>query len=143
MRIVLYQGSLPSAALSSSSIILRRTVTRLIRSGSGGRAGLGNVHIGGNHVHHQVFGILIMIGTGILLVSEMPRGAGLDGAAAAFGVGIGLTVDEFARWLHLARRAARRHQRQEERWNWLRDFVAGAPSLVSERISERISDRPH
>jgi len=230
------------------TFLVTRMVTRLIRSGSGGGAGLGNVHIGGNHVHHQVFGILIMIGTGIFLVSEMPRGAGLDGAAAVFGIGIALTVDEFALWLHLedvywtargrksfdaifcvlvvcgaliggvdfvtgrigtaawwssvavlllslllcvicllkgkvltgiigifisvvaligavrlakpgswwaahrypnrphlARRAARRHQRQEQRWNQLRDLVAGAPSLVSDRISDisdRISDRP-
>ena len=65
------------------------------------RAGAGNIRIAGNHVHHQVFGILIIIGTGIVLVSKAPRGAGLDVAAAVFGAGIGLTVDEFALWLHL------------------------------------------
>ena len=83
------------------TFLLTRTVTRLIRSGAGGRAGLGNIRIAGNHVHHQVFGILIIIGTGIVLVSKAPRGAGLDVAAAVFGAGIGLTVDEFALWLHL------------------------------------------
>ena len=83
------------------TFLLTRTVTRLIRSGSGSRGRLGNVHIGGNHVHHQVFGILIIIGTGIVLVSQTPRGAALDAAAAVFGAGIGLTVDEFALWLHL------------------------------------------
>jgi len=83
------------------TFLLTRVVTRLIRSGGGGRAGLGNVRIAGNHVHHQVFGILIIIGTGIFLVSQMPRGAALDVAAAVFGVGVGLTVDEFALWLHL------------------------------------------
>jgi hypothetical protein len=83
------------------TFLLTRTVTRLIRSGSGARAGLGNVRIGGHHVHHQVFGILIIIGTGIVLVSEMPRGTALDAAAAVFGMGVGLTVDEFALWLHL------------------------------------------
>jgi hypothetical protein len=83
------------------TFLITRIVTRLIRSGSGARAGLGNVRIAGNHVHHQVFGILIIIGTGIFLVSEMPRGAALDAAAAIFGVGVGLTVDEFALWLHL------------------------------------------
>jgi hypothetical protein len=82
------------------TFLATRTVTRLIRSGSGG-AGLGNVHIGGNHVHHQVFGILVIIGTGIVLVSQTPRGAALDAAAAVFGAGVGLTVDEFALWLHL------------------------------------------
>jgi hypothetical protein len=83
------------------TFLTARTVTRLIRSGSGARAGLGNVRIAGNHIHHQVFGILIIISTGIILVSEMPKGAALDAAAAVFGVGVGLTVDEFALWLHL------------------------------------------
>jgi hypothetical protein len=83
------------------TFIITRIVTRLIRSGSGAGAGLGNVRIAGNHVHHQVFGILVIIGTGIVLVSQTPRGAALDAAAAVFGVGVGLTVDEFALWLHL------------------------------------------
>ena len=83
------------------TFLITRTVTRLIRSGSGGGAGLGNVTIAGNHVHHQVFGILIIIGTGIVLVSETPHGAALDAAAIVFGAGVGLTVDEFALWLHL------------------------------------------
>jgi hypothetical protein len=83
------------------TFLITRTVTRLIRSGSGGKAGLGNVSLGGNHIHHQVFGILIIIGTGIVLVSQTPSGAALDAAAAVFGVGVGLTVDEFALWLNL------------------------------------------
>jgi hypothetical protein len=80
------------------TFVITRIVTRLIRSGS---AGLSNVRIAGHHVHHQVFGILIIIGTGILLVSQAPRGAALDAAAAVFGAGVGLTFDEFALWLHL------------------------------------------
>jgi hypothetical protein len=84
-----------------ATFLVTRTVTRLIRSGSGGGAGLGNVRIAGTHIHHQVFGILIIIGTGIVLVSATPHGAALDAAAAVFGVGVGLTVDEFALWLHL------------------------------------------
>jgi hypothetical protein len=83
------------------TFLVTRTVTRLIRSGSGSGVGLSNVRIAGNHVHHQVFGILIIIGTGIVLVSETPKGPALDAAAAVFGVGVGLTVDEFALWLHL------------------------------------------
>ena len=62
------------------TFLLTRTVTRLIRSGSGVRAGLGNVRIGGHHVHHQVFDILIIIGTGIVLVSEMPPGTATPSA---------------------------------------------------------------
>jgi hypothetical protein len=83
------------------TFLVTRTVTRLIRSGSGGGVGLGNLQIGGTHIHHQVFGILIIIGTGIVLVSATPHGVALDVAAAVFGVGVGLTVDEFALWLHL------------------------------------------
>jgi hypothetical protein len=83
------------------TFLITRTVTRLIRSGSGGGVGLGNVQIGGTHIHHQVFGILIIIGTGIVLVSATPHGVALDVAAAVFGVGVGLTVDEFALWFHL------------------------------------------
>ena len=83
------------------TFLVTRTVTRLIRSGSGGGVGLGNFSIAGVHVHHQVFGIVIVIGTGIVLVSAEPEGVALDVAAAVFGVGVGLTVDEFALWLHL------------------------------------------
>jgi hypothetical protein len=81
------------------TFLITRAVTRLIRSGSSG--GLGNFRIAGVHVHHQVFGILLLIATGIELVSARPHGAALDAAAAVFGVGISLTLDEFALWLHL------------------------------------------
>ena len=84
-----------------ATFLITRTVTRLIRSGSGAGAGLGNVRLAGVHIHHQVFGILIIIGTGIVLVSATPHGAALDIAAAIFGVGVSLTLDEFALWLHL------------------------------------------
>jgi hypothetical protein len=84
-----------------ATFVITRTVTRLIRSGSGAGAGLGNVKLAGVHIHHQVFGILLIIGTGIVLVSATPQGAALDAAAAVFGVGVSLTLDEFALWLHL------------------------------------------
>lgn len=84
-----------------ATFLITRTVTRLIRSGSGAGAGLGNVRLAGVHIHHQVFGILLIIGTGIVLVSATPHGAALDVAAAVFGVGVSLTLDEFALWLHL------------------------------------------
>ena len=84
-----------------ATFLITRTVTRLIRSGSGAGAGLGNFRIADVHVHHQVFGIVIIIGTGIVLVSATPHGTALEAAAAIFGVGVGLTLDEFALWLHL------------------------------------------
>ena len=75
-----------------ATFLITRTVTRLIRSGSGAGAGLGNVRLAGVHVHHQVFGILIMIGTGIVLVSATPHGPALDVAAALFGAVTGALI---------------------------------------------------
>ena len=63
---------------------------------------LGNVHIGGNHVHHGVPGTLVIIGTGVTLVSQTPRGAALDAAAAVFGVDASAPPSMSSRsWLHL------------------------------------------
>src|SRR6476469_2578522 len=67
------------------TFLVTRTVTRLIRSGSGTGAGLGDLQIAGVHVHHQVFGIFIIIGTGIVLVSATPGGTALDVAGVLFG----------------------------------------------------------
>jgi hypothetical protein len=86
-----------------ATFLITRTVTRLIRSGSGAGAGLGNVRIAGVHVHHQVFGILLIIGTGIVLVSATPHGAALDVAAAIFGVGVSLTLDVY--WTNEGRKS--------------------------------------
>ena len=83
------------------TFLVTRMVTRLIRSGSGAGPGSATSSIGGNHVHHQVFGILIIIGTGIVLVSETPRGRRLTRPPPSSASGVGLTVDEFALWLHL------------------------------------------
>ncbi len=83
------------------TFVITRLITRLIRSGSSGGAGLGNVSIAGVHVHHQVFGILLMIGSGLVLVSNTPQGGALAWCAGVFGVGVALTLDEFALWLHL------------------------------------------
>ncbi|MBV9594980.1 MAG: hypothetical protein JO147_14430 [Actinobacteria bacterium] len=83
------------------TFLVTRAVTRLIRSGAGAGLGLKNISVADNHIHHQVFGILIMIATGVFLVAAQPVNTGLDVAAAVFGVGVSLTLDEFALWLHL------------------------------------------
>ncbi|HEY4278448.1 MAG TPA: hypothetical protein VGM91_09525 [Conexibacter sp.] len=61
----------------------------------------GSVRTSGVHVHHLVFGIALMAVSGYLSFVVQPGGRGLDLLAIAFGVGIGLTVDEFALWLYL------------------------------------------
>jgi hypothetical protein len=61
----------------------------------------GSVKTGGVHVHHLVFGIALMIVSGFLSFTLQPDGLGLDLLAIAFGIGVGLTIDEFALWLYL------------------------------------------
>jgi hypothetical protein len=94
------------------TFLVTRTITRVIRA-RGERAGdapepaergrglVGDITVGGVHVHHQVFGIVLMAATGIGTIAATPEGRGLDVAAVLFGVGIGLTFDEFALWVHL------------------------------------------
>jgi hypothetical protein len=56
---------------------------------------------GGLHVHHLVFGIVLMLLFGFLAIALPLSGVWLDLVAAGFGVGAGLTLDEYALWLHL------------------------------------------
>jgi hypothetical protein len=55
----------------------------------------------GVHVHHLVFGIFTMMGSGVVSFALHDVGFWYELAAFAFGVGIGLTIDEFALWLYL------------------------------------------
>jgi hypothetical protein len=55
---------------------------------------------GGLHVHHLVFGIVMMLLGGFLLALN-PSSPWLEIYAGVFGIGAGLTLDEFALWLHL------------------------------------------
>jgi hypothetical protein len=55
---------------------------------------------GGLHVHHLVFGVVLLLASGFALALQ-PASPWLEIAAAAFGIGAGLTLDEYALWLHL------------------------------------------
>jgi hypothetical protein len=55
---------------------------------------------GGLHVHHLVFGIVLLLAMGFALALQ-PSSPWLEIAAAGFGIGAGLTLDEYALWLHL------------------------------------------
>jgi hypothetical protein len=61
----------------------------------------GSVKTGGVHIHHLVFGIVLLMLAGFLDFAFQPDSPWLEVLAAAFGVGAGLTLDEFALWLHL------------------------------------------
>jgi glucose dehydrogenase len=59
------------------------------------------LHLGGTHVHHLTYGIFL-----IATVAGVTLFAGLNHAqrsvcALVYGVGMGLTFDEFGMWLHL------------------------------------------
>jgi hypothetical protein len=80
-----------------------RTVTHLIRAGRGPFHDV--VTKGGGHVHHLVWGILLLLGVGYLWLLQI--GTGEPAArpwaspltALLFGVASALTLDEFALWL--------------------------------------------
>ena len=61
----------------------------------------GNVTPGGLHIHHLVFGIVFMMVAGFVGFAVEPGSPWFEVAAGLFGVGMGLTLDEFALWLYL------------------------------------------
>lgn len=77
-----------------------RGITYMIRAGMGP---FHNVVAGTTHIHHLVWGIVLLLLVGYIWLSE--RGVGSSWAASAtailYGVGAALTLDEFALWLNL------------------------------------------
>lgn len=61
----------------------------------------GNVQVGGTHIHHLVWGILLLLVVGYVGVTIEPPSPWQEGLAVLFGVGAALTLDEFALWLNL------------------------------------------
>lgn len=61
----------------------------------------GNVTPGGLHIHHLVFGIVFMMAAGFVAFAIQPYSPWFEIVAGLFGVGMGLTLDEFALWLYL------------------------------------------
>ncbi len=56
---------------------------------------------GGTHIHHMVFGVIIMVAAGLTTFGLGPAGLTLQILAFIFGAGTALTLDEFALILHL------------------------------------------
>jgi hypothetical protein len=62
----------------------------------------GNVQTkSGTHVHHLVWGILLLLSMGYVGIATDLGSPWLELVAIAFGIGMGLTMDEFALWLNL------------------------------------------
>jgi hypothetical protein len=55
----------------------------------------------GLHLHHLVWGIVLILVSGFLNFVLKPGSPWSEIFAAAFGIGAGLTLDEFALWIHL------------------------------------------
>ena len=81
-----------------------RLITHAIRDGS---ERFSNVMIRGQHVHHLVWGILLLLVVGYALVVGVGTGTRRSSRvagrllAAFYGMGAALTLDEFALWLNL------------------------------------------
>lgn len=58
-------------------------------------------HVKGTHVHHLNYGIFLLSLSGAYLIFARPVGRRLSVCAVIYGIGLGLTFDEFGMWLHL------------------------------------------
>jgi hypothetical protein len=86
------------------AFIIVRIITHMIRNDVGP---FHNVSHGDLHIHHLVWGILLLLGVGYGWLCQI--GTGISGTSRTagimlsilYGVGAALTLDEFALWLNL------------------------------------------
>lgn len=91
------------------TFVATRAVTRRIRTRAmrerpdrpRGRRVLADIHIAGVHVHHQVWGILLVLVVGLVHFRFDPSSPWLEVLALLFGAGAALALDQFALWVHL------------------------------------------
>jgi lysyl-tRNA synthetase class 2 len=76
-----------------------RTSAHMIRAGVSWWPG--NVNVGGTHIHHLVWGMILVLVTGYVGVAIAPGSPWREIIAVLFGFGTGLALDEFALWLDL------------------------------------------
>lgn len=82
-----------------AAFFIVRLSTRLMRANV--RWWFGEFKPRGLHIHHMVFGIIVLVVVGILQVALQPSHHLLDAFALVFGIGVALVLDEFALVLHL------------------------------------------
>jgi hypothetical protein len=75
-----------------------RGVTHAIRDGKGP---FRNLSVGGEHLHHYMWGIGLLVGVGAVAVRGDERLRRHPATALAYGVGLALIMDEFALLLDL------------------------------------------
>jgi hypothetical protein len=83
------------------------------------------IYIRGTHVHHLVWGILLLLAVGFCWLIEVGTGTKASSLFASrlmsllYGVGAALTLDEFALWLHL-----------EDKVYWTREGRASLEAIL-------------
>ena len=109
---VIDRGHLPLLCCLVAFILtffVTRTFVRVIRHRA--NAGLStrwwqprNIHVGSVHIHHVAFGVVLVMVSGLTLVTLSVGGKEpqLSVAAALFGIGAALVLDEYALILHLS-----------------------------------------
>jgi hypothetical protein len=94
-------GKLPLLLCSAAYVLTflaTRTITRMIRAGVGPFRD--NVRAGGTHVHHAVYGVVLLV-LGAFVAVGAAGSPYRELAAVAVGAGTSLVLDEFALILHL------------------------------------------
>ncbi|PKQ25591.1 MAG: hypothetical protein CVT64_09220 [Actinobacteria bacterium HGW-Actinobacteria-4] len=89
---------------AATRFVTRRIRTHELRTAAGKQtvsSFFANIHIGGVHVHHQVWGIVMVLGVGLVHFRFAPGSPWFEILAALFGIGAALALDQFALWLHL------------------------------------------
>ncbi len=87
-----------------TTFLIVRGITRRIRArdpGTEGHAVLRDVTIGGVHIHHQVYGIGLVLISAFLEFRFQPDSPWLELLGIAFGAGAALMLDEFALSLYM------------------------------------------
>lgn len=94
--------------LASVSFFVTFAITRLITHSIRNDVGpFGNLLFRGQHVHHLVWGILLLLAVGYGWLIQVGTGKADSSAlagrvmAALYGMGAALTLDEFAVWLNV------------------------------------------
>ncbi len=94
--------------LASVSFFITFLAVRLLVASITHHVGpFGYVQMGGRHIHHLVWGILLLLICGYAELAEVGRGSGARSIllsrllALSYGTGAALTLDEFALWLNL------------------------------------------
>ena len=93
--------------LASTCFLLTFAAARLVTLAGRSHDRPFQIEVAGVHVHHLVWGILLLLAVGYVWLIQV--GTGLEGSsvrvgrltALLYGAGAALTLDEFALWLHL------------------------------------------